>query len=85
MKIYFDDTGNTELEGTFIELAAGLASMASLIAMRAYQNNFFDPDNIDDLIMKTVKNGLVYGRNALAKKYPDQFAYLKPKEKGEEA
>ena len=29
MKIYFDDTGRTELEGTFIELNSGIACVAA--------------------------------------------------------
>lgn len=80
MKIYFDDTWNPELEGTFIELTSGLAFTATQIAFRGYQSGILTPDEIDDFVVKMAKEALVMNRCILANKYPDKFSYLKPKD-----
>lgn len=80
MKIYFDDTWNIELEGTFIELISGLAFIATQIALCGYQHGMLTPYEIDDFVTKVTKEALVQNRYILANKYPDKFSYLKPKD-----
>lgn len=83
MKIYFDNTGHIELEGTFIELNSGIACVAAQVALRGYLNGMLTPDEIDDFVVKVVKEALVKNRCILANKYPDKFLCLKPKDSNE--
>ena len=80
MKIYFDDTGRTELEGTFIELNSGIACVAAQVALHGYMSGMLTPDEIDDFVTKATKEALVQNRYILANEYPDKFSYLKPKD-----
>ena len=80
MKLYFDDTGHIELDGTFIELNSGIACVATQVALRGYLNGMLTPDEIDNFVVKVVKETLVMNRCILANKYPDKFSYLKPKD-----
>ena len=83
MKLYFDDTGHIELDGTFIELNSGIACVASQVALQGYLNGMLTPDEIDNFVVKVVKETLVQNRCILANKYPDKFSYLKPKDSNE--
>ena len=83
MKLYFDDTGHIKLDGTFIELNSGIACVASQVALKGYLNGMLTPDEIDDFIVKVIKQALVQNRCNLANKYPDKFSYLKPKDSNE--
>ena len=80
MKLYFDDTGHIELDGTFIELNSGIACLASQVALHGYLNGMLTPDEIDDFVVKVAKEALVKNRCILANKYPDKFLFLKPKD-----
>lgn len=80
MKIYFDDTGHIELEGTFIELNSGIACVAAQVALHGYMSGMLTPDEIDDFVTKVTKEALVKNRCILANKYPDKFSHLKPKD-----
>ena len=83
MKLYFDDAGHMELDGTFIELNSGIACVAAEVALRGYLNGMLTPDEIDDFVVKVVKEALVKNRCILANKYPDKFLCLKPKDSNE--
>ena len=78
MKLYFDDTGYIELDGTFIELNSGIAYVATQVALRGYLNGMLTPDEIDNFVVQVIKQALVQNRCILANKYPDKFSYLKP-------
>ena len=84
MKLYFDDTGRIELDGTFIELNSGIACVASQVALQGYLNGMLTPDEIDNFVVKVVKETLVKNRCILANKYPDKFSYPKPKDSKED-
>ena len=83
MKLYFDDTGHMELDGTFIELNSGIACVASQVALHGYLNGMLTPDEIDNFVVQVIKQALVQNRCILANKYPDKFSYLKPKDSNE--
>lgn len=83
MKLYFDDTGYMELDGTFVELNSGIACVAAQVALRGYLNGMLTPDKIDNFIVQVIKQALVQNRCILANKYPDKFSYLKPKDSNE--
>ena len=83
MKLYFDDTGYIELDGTFVELNSGIACVAAQVALRGYLNGMLTPDKIDNFIVQVIKQALVQNRCILANKYPDKFSYLKPKDSNE--
>ena len=83
MKLYFDDTGYIELDGTFVELNSGIACVAAQVALRGYLNGMLTPDEIDNFVVQVIKQALVQNRCILANKYPDKFSYLKPKDSNE--
>ena len=83
MKLYLDDTGHIELDGTFIELNSGIACVAAQVALRGYLNGMLTPDEIDNFVVQVIKQALVQNRCILANKYPDKFSYLKPKDSNE--
>lgn len=83
MKLYLDDTGHIELDGTFIELNSGIACVAAQVALRGYLNGMLTPDEIDNFVVQVIKQVLVQNRCILANKYPDKFSYLKPKDSNE--
>ena len=83
MKLYFDDTGYIELDGTFVELNSGIACVAAQVALRGYLNGMLTPDKIDNFVVQVIKQALVQNRCILANKYPDKFSYLKPKDSNE--
>ena len=83
MKLYFDDTGHMELDGTFIELNSGIACVLAQVALHGYLNGMLTSDEIDNFVVQIIKQALVQNRCILANKYPDKFSYLKPKDLNE--